>query len=584
MKNAGSAGTQRRRVTRGVHSVSASLRSPQLHTRILNKRMEHADGVAASTYARDNGIGQLPGNLKHLLTGLPSNDRLELAHDRRERVWPDCRANEVVRRLNVCHPVAHRLVDGILQRFAARVHGNDLRAQHFHPKDVQRLTPHILCTHIHNKLETQFGANCCRRNTMLPRASLGDDARLPQPLGKKRLSDRIVDLVRTRVVEILALQPYARAASISSKTICEMQRRGPSNIRVVRPQLLVEFRVRHCFLEDCLQFLESRNKRFGYEPSTKISKPICGLPVCRCGRKPLKGGSGTRRTRVGRHITKGASRYLRSPLCDSIGKRIRGCRCGSKGLEAGNDGRADHNTLCQAADVVKVFTAADAKSNGKGKLRVLLDTLQKLREICAYSRAGARRAREAHAINKRVCGGSELGNAAVCCRGSDQWNETQSVSTACGAEMLRLLRRKINNYEAVDTRRNTVPHELGLPVFNERIAVAHKDNWDRYAHRARFLHQVKALCHRIKPVVERDLVGPLDSRPVGHGIREGHADFDDIRATTLQAKQNSGEGIDSREARSDICHKGRPSLGGTSRKNGGKMARHFPNKTNLLRI
>ena len=63
--------------------------------------------------------GSLPACSQHLRARLLADDRLEVAHDRGERVRPDGRADDVVRRLDVRHPVAHRLVDGVLERLAA---------------------------------------------------------------------------------------------------------------------------------------------------------------------------------------------------------------------------------------------------------------------------------------------------------------------------------------------------------------------------------------------------------------------------------------------------------------------------------
>jgi hypothetical protein len=47
---------------------------------------------------------------------------------------------------------------------------------------------------------------------MLARAGFGDDAGLAHADGQQDLADAIVDLVRARVVQFLALEPYLRAA------------------------------------------------------------------------------------------------------------------------------------------------------------------------------------------------------------------------------------------------------------------------------------------------------------------------------------------------------------------------------------
>ena len=54
---------------------------------------------------------------------------LEVAHHHRERVRPGDRADDVVRVLDGAHPVAHGLVDGVLQRAAAGLDRDDARAE-----------------------------------------------------------------------------------------------------------------------------------------------------------------------------------------------------------------------------------------------------------------------------------------------------------------------------------------------------------------------------------------------------------------------------------------------------------------------
>ena len=52
----------------------------------------------------------------YLRTGLLADDRLEVANDGGEGVRADCGANDVVRIKHVGDPVAHRFVDGVLER------------------------------------------------------------------------------------------------------------------------------------------------------------------------------------------------------------------------------------------------------------------------------------------------------------------------------------------------------------------------------------------------------------------------------------------------------------------------------------
>ena len=57
------------------------------------------------------------------------------------------RANKIIRIANVRYPIAQRLVHGVLQGLAARVHHPHFGAQKFHAKNVQRLSRDILLAH-----------------------------------------------------------------------------------------------------------------------------------------------------------------------------------------------------------------------------------------------------------------------------------------------------------------------------------------------------------------------------------------------------------------------------------------------------
>ena len=79
-------------------------------------------------------------------------------------------------------PVAHRLVDRVLQRAAAGVDARDLGAEQPHAEDVQRLALHVLGAHVDVALEAEQRAGRRRRDAVLPGAGLGDDAPLAHAL------------------------------------------------------------------------------------------------------------------------------------------------------------------------------------------------------------------------------------------------------------------------------------------------------------------------------------------------------------------------------------------------------------------
>src|SRR4029077_8119414 len=75
-----------------------------------------------------------------------------------------------------------------------------------------------------------------RRHAVLSRARLGDDAGLAHLLREQALPERVVDLVRARVTEVLALQPERRDALAlrierARESIRSRERSRPADVR-----------------------------------------------------------------------------------------------------------------------------------------------------------------------------------------------------------------------------------------------------------------------------------------------------------------------------------------------------------------
>ena len=178
--------------------------------------------------------GSSPELLEHLLTRLPPDDALQLAHDRRVRVRPDAGADEVVRRLDVRDPVADRLARRLLQRARAELHRAHLGAEEPHALDVRALAAHVLGAHVHDALEPEARADGRRRDAVLPRSGLGDDAPLAEPDGEERLADRVVDLVCPGVQQILALEQHSLAGRREPRCLVERRRAAGEPRRAAR--------------------------------------------------------------------------------------------------------------------------------------------------------------------------------------------------------------------------------------------------------------------------------------------------------------------------------------------------------------
>ena len=112
--------------------LAAGLDADQPHAGIVDKGVEDAHRVAAAADAGDDRVRQLAGQLEDLRARLPSDHRLEFADHQRIRMRPQHRAEQIVGVGDVGDPVAHRLVDGVLQRPAAGIDAQHLGAQQTH--------------------------------------------------------------------------------------------------------------------------------------------------------------------------------------------------------------------------------------------------------------------------------------------------------------------------------------------------------------------------------------------------------------------------------------------------------------------
>ena len=81
--------------------------------------------------------------------------------------------------------------------------------------DVGLLAAHVLGAHVDDALEAEQRARGRGRDAVLAGAGLGDDARLAHAPGQQRLAERVVDLVRAGVEEVLALEPDRAAGGLA---------------------------------------------------------------------------------------------------------------------------------------------------------------------------------------------------------------------------------------------------------------------------------------------------------------------------------------------------------------------------------
>ena len=185
--------------------------------------VERADGVASSADAGDQIIRIVPAFFfEQLGFDLLRDDRLEAGDHVGIGVRADRRTDQVEGFIGVFAPVLQRFVHGFLERLAAGFHRNDLGAEHLHFPYVEHLPLDVHRSHVHVALHAHQGADGSRRHAMLPGARLGDDAGLAHPAGQQDLSDGVVDLVGTGMVEVFALEVDLRPVTLG-QTLGQIQ-------------------------------------------------------------------------------------------------------------------------------------------------------------------------------------------------------------------------------------------------------------------------------------------------------------------------------------------------------------------------
>jgi hypothetical protein len=79
-----------------------------------------------------------------------------------------------------------------------------LSSQHVDPEHVQGLSSYVLCTHVDDTFHSEPSTGRSGGHSVLTRTRLGDDLGLSQSFSEQDLSDSVIDLVRTGVVQVFS--------------------------------------------------------------------------------------------------------------------------------------------------------------------------------------------------------------------------------------------------------------------------------------------------------------------------------------------------------------------------------------------
>ena len=152
----------------------------------------------------------------------------------------DAGADQVVARLDVGEPVAHGLARCLLQRLRPELDRPHLGAEQAHALDVRALAPHVLGAHVHDALDAEARADGRDGDAVLAGSRLGDDPLLAEPPCEQHLAERVVELVRARVQEVLPLEEEPLAGR---EALGERERGRPARVGSEQPVELGEERL-----------------------------------------------------------------------------------------------------------------------------------------------------------------------------------------------------------------------------------------------------------------------------------------------------------------------------------------------------
>ena len=190
----------------GLDTITASLNTEELDAGILREGEEHTSGVAATANTSNNSVGETASKSLHLLLGLVADDTLESTNDGGEGVRTNGRANDVVSGVEPLDPLAESLVDSVTECAGTSFDGNNGGTKELHAEYVEGLTADIFSAHEDSALHAEASADSGGGNTVLTSTSFGNDLSLAEPPCEQDLADGVVDLVRSSVVEVLALE------------------------------------------------------------------------------------------------------------------------------------------------------------------------------------------------------------------------------------------------------------------------------------------------------------------------------------------------------------------------------------------
>lgn len=102
-----------------IDAFAARFNTDDVHILIIKEGVKQTHCVGPTANCRDQRVGQTPLCRHHLFFGLFADDGLEIAHHCGVWVWACNGADAIECVAHIGHPIAQRIVHGILKRSAA---------------------------------------------------------------------------------------------------------------------------------------------------------------------------------------------------------------------------------------------------------------------------------------------------------------------------------------------------------------------------------------------------------------------------------------------------------------------------------
>merc|ERR1719491_893906 len=144
------------------------------------------------------------------------------------------------------------------------------------------------------RLTNSLRANGSSRNPMLSCPSFGNNPRLTNSLRQQRLSNRIINLMRTGMCQILPLQPNLRPSRVFRQPFRKMQRGWPSyKVLPILREFSEIFRIIFDEIVLFFNFTECVGESLGYKLSSEFTKVSFEMAGCRIHRRWWNGAKGS---------------------------------------------------------------------------------------------------------------------------------------------------------------------------------------------------------------------------------------------------------------------------------------------------